>query len=115
MVIRISTVSLAFEGTGFTGTIPTRIGRLRHLQSLMLQRTSLSGTLPSELAQCTSLVNLNVLGLQLYGTIPTEYATLNKLGRCMGRFLLAIFLFRLFIFDTFSWMITKLTFFSFVL
>ena len=62
-----------------TGTVPSALGRLTHLQYLNLSGNQLSGPLPSSVVNLTRMREVNLSGNQLRGTIPSSLATV--LGR----------------------------------
>jgi len=57
----------------FTGTIPTTIGRLSALQSLILNRNQFPGTLPVQIGQLPSIVEIELVDNQFRGSIPDEF------------------------------------------
>ena len=62
-----------------TGTVPSALGRLTHLQYLNLSGNQLSGPLPSSVVNLTRMREVNLSGNQLRGTIPSSLASV--LGR----------------------------------
>ena len=62
-----------------SGTLPTHIGLLTDLTSLILYRNRFSGTLPTEIGLLTRLANLQLYTNQLSGTLPTEIGRLTQL------------------------------------
>jgi hypothetical protein len=64
---------------GICGTIPSEIGQLGDMVSLILGTQSINGTLPTELGQLSKLKTLWAQCVDLTGTIPTEFGTLTAL------------------------------------
>ncbi|CAB9518803.1 LRR receptor-like serine threonine-protein kinase [Seminavis robusta] len=69
--------SLLLERSSFTGTIPTELGLLTKLGSLWLGVNILSGTILSEFGLCEEVIWLNMEINDLTGTIPTELGLLT--------------------------------------
>jgi hypothetical protein len=70
----------------YTGTLPTQLGTLTALTSLILNSgfmrvvfVNLNGTLPSELGALTSLEGLELGMNSLTGSIPSEWAGMTSL------------------------------------
>ncbi|CAN6289929.1 unnamed protein product [Urochloa humidicola] len=74
---RVINLNLAYHR--LVGPIPSEIGRLNQLQTLLLQGNSLYGSLPPELGNCTKLQQLYLQGNYLSGNIPSEYGDLVEL------------------------------------
>ncbi len=70
---------LDLRGAGLNGRIPSDIGRLDRLVSLLLQRNRLGGSIPPELGNLASLEVLNLNHNDLTGAIPPELAKLENL------------------------------------
>ena len=71
--------TLMLEGnTGVTGTIPSEIGALTALSELQLGMTGMGGTLPEELFQLKELSELNLQKASFSGTIPESIRMLNS-------------------------------------
>ncbi|KAI3416857.1 uncharacterized protein J3R85_014964, partial [Psidium guajava] len=64
---------------GLVGPIPTSIGRLKHLQSLVLLENGLTGPLPLELGNLISLKRLVLSSNGFVGQIPPSLGGLNNL------------------------------------
>ncbi|CAB9516487.1 LRR receptor-like serine threonine-protein kinase [Seminavis robusta] len=75
----LNSVNLGYRKTGGFTSIPSEIGKLTNLASLILKDFQLNGPLPSELAMLT---NLNYLDLQrnsITGTLPQELSKMSQL------------------------------------
>lgn len=59
-----------------TGSIPSEIGKLSHLEWLYLEYNSLSGTLPESISQLQQLNSLVLSDNKLEGTLPESFAGL---------------------------------------
>ncbi|CAB9515221.1 Leucine Rich Repeat [Seminavis robusta] len=73
-------LGLSGRKTGEFTSIPSEIGKLTNLATLILKDFQLNGPLPSELAMLT---NLNYLDLQrnsITGTLPQELSKMSQLG-----------------------------------
>jgi hypothetical protein len=82
----------SFSGGGIAGTIPTELGMLVAVTSLILHDNPLvvSGTIPTEMGQATRLQLLRISNMGLFGTLPTEHGSMTKLEQArMSRNLLA--------------------------
>jgi Leucine-rich repeat (LRR) protein len=66
-------------GNGLVGTIPTEIGDLTSLVTLVLSDNKLSGSIPTQLQNLTSLATLNLDRNMLSGSIPPELGNLTNL------------------------------------
>ncbi|CAB9510761.1 leucine Rich Repeat [Seminavis robusta] len=63
-----------------TGTLPSEIGLLTHLQLILLSHTSIAGTIPSEIGLATQLTEFRAAYSNMEGTLPKElYAKLTDL------------------------------------
>ena len=71
--------SLVLEGNGLTGTIPSELGNLDRINALDLSYNQLYGTIPSQLGNLVNVEILAVAGNYLTGTVPTELAALEVL------------------------------------
>lgn len=72
--------SLEFRSNpGLTGPIPTSLGHLMKLRSLVLLENGLSGELPTNLGRLSNLKKLVVSGNWLNGRIPDSFGYLSEL------------------------------------
>ena len=55
-----------------TGSIPSEIGLLTNLVSLIVAYTGLTGSIPSELGKLSNIVTLALISNTLTGSIPSE-------------------------------------------
>jgi len=62
-----------------TGEIPTELGNLSNLESLLLSSNQLTGKIPRELGNLSNLESLSLRNNQLTGEIPSELGNLTKL------------------------------------
>jgi hypothetical protein len=62
-----------------SGSIPTNLGNLNNLQSLLLNNNQLNGTIPSEFGNLTSLGFLNLAQNLLIGDVPASFTNLVNL------------------------------------
>ena len=76
---RVTKLNLAV--LGLNGRIPSDIGHLDRLASLLLQRNRLEGPIPPELGALASLERLNLSYNALTGGIPPELAELKNLDQ----------------------------------
>ena len=88
--------SLTIDGCNIDGEIPTLIGELKALTSLVLENAVFNGvdperrTIPKEIARLTNLQSLSISEFFLKGTIPRELMNLTLLtslslrGRTLG-------------------------------
>jgi len=68
------------NGNALVGTIPSEIGKLKYLESLLLQSNNLSGTIPSELGLLTNLQQLELFdNTRIHSTIPKELGNIQSL------------------------------------
>jgi hypothetical protein len=85
--------NLKSSGGGIAGTIPTELGMLAAVTSLMLHDNPLvvSGTIPAEMGQVDAVAAAsNFQHMGLFGTLPTEHDSMTKLEQArMSRNLLA--------------------------
>jgi len=73
--------SLTFIHLGlneFAGTIPSRLGDLTSLRTLVLFFNQFSGTIPSDLSKLTRLEVLHLAGNSLQGTMPPDICALRS-------------------------------------
>ncbi len=71
--------SLLLSFNQLTGSIPTELGNLSNLQFLQLFSNQLTGSIPTELGNLSNLENLRLYSNQLTGSIPTELGNLSNL------------------------------------
>ncbi|OMO90192.1 Leucine-rich repeat, typical subtype [Corchorus capsularis] len=64
---------------GLSGKIPTSLGHLTKLQSLVLLENGLTGELPSSIGNLTNLSRLVLAGNRFNGQIPYSFGRLKKL------------------------------------
>ncbi|CAB9527123.1 STYKc [Seminavis robusta] len=70
------------QNLGVSGVLPTELGLLTKLTSLMLFATSLSGSLPTELGRLESLIELTIgSNKMITGPLPTEIGNLCHLTK----------------------------------
>ena len=70
---------LDLHGRSLTGSIPSGLGGLTHLQILRLYDNQLTGSLPSQLGSLTNLRILSMSDNRLTGSIPTQLGSLTNL------------------------------------
>ena len=75
-----NTTELDLSYIGVTGEIPTEIGNLINLSSLILKENQLSGEIPPEISSLMNLAQLDLGGNQLSGEIPPEIGSLTNLN-----------------------------------
>ncbi|MCK4344242.1 MAG: SBBP repeat-containing protein, partial [Bacteroidales bacterium] len=75
---RVTEISLS--NNNLTGTIPTEIGNLINLTSLILNVNELSGSIPSEIGNLINLSQLVLSSNQLSCSIPSEIGNLTNLA-----------------------------------
>lgn len=61
---------MRWNGMHLTGTIPTQLGAMTALSTLVLSYNDLSGSLPNSLATLTGLSKLQLAGNRFAGTFP---------------------------------------------
>ncbi|KAH9698780.1 protein kinase domain-containing protein [Citrus sinensis] len=71
--------SLTIPDLGLTGTIPSYLGNLSSLQTLVLSHNWFSGTIPKEIGNLTKLKELRLRYNKLQGEIPEELGNLAEL------------------------------------
>ncbi len=74
---RVVELNLFFNN--LNGSIPTELGNLSALTSLILSLNQLTGSIPSELGNLTALTSLDLNSNQLTGSIPSELGNLSAL------------------------------------
>ncbi|XP_035843480.1 probable LRR receptor-like serine/threonine-protein kinase RFK1 isoform X4 [Helianthus annuus] len=73
------------EASNFSGTVPSDLGRLINLHTLILSSNRLTGTLPASLAELSNLKDFRIIDNNLSGSIPNfieNWRQLNKLRTC---------------------------------
>jgi len=74
-------IALDLNGTGLTGTIPSRLTDFEKLQRIQIRQNNMHGEIPSSISVLKHLRQLD-LGLNFFnGSIPTELGTLSLLQR----------------------------------
>jgi Leucine-rich repeat (LRR) protein len=71
--------SLNLMHSGFSGTIPSHLFRLKRLKNLYLTANPLTGSIPSEIGLAYNLKELMLSRLLLFGTIPTTIGRLRAI------------------------------------
>ena len=66
-----------------TGTVPSALGRLLHLDTLRLEHNLLSGQVPSSLGLCTRLIQLTLQNNRFDGSIPSAVLALPSLSKLL--------------------------------
>jgi Leucine-rich repeat (LRR) protein len=75
-----SLTNLRMERNSISGTLPTELGLLTNLKSLIVtQNFRFTGRIPTELGNCKSLELLHVDSNNIKGAIPTELGKLSKI------------------------------------
>ena len=69
-----------FSNTDVMGTLPTELGLMKQLETLLLHSNELSGTVPTEIGLMTSLSALYIHGNNLSGILPNELCSLPSLS-----------------------------------
>ena len=72
--------SINLNNNQLSGTIPSTIGNLTNLGTLILSNNQLSGTIPSTIGSLSSLLSLYLNNNLLSGTIPSTMGNLANLG-----------------------------------
>jgi hypothetical protein len=67
------------DNGGLFGTLPSHIGLLTNLQSLLLSYNALTGRLPSEIGQLVNLQSFDVFDNVLTGRLPSQIGQLTNL------------------------------------
>ncbi len=70
---------LQLDGAGLSGTLPSSLGNLTHLQYLRLGHNQLSGALPSSLGNLTNLKSLSLSNSEFSGALPSSLGNLTNL------------------------------------
>jgi hypothetical protein len=67
--------------SGLSGTLPSQLGLLSHLQEIDLRGNLIRGSIPNEISRLTQLELLDLTDCQLEGTLPQHWSSdkLNKL------------------------------------
>ena len=74
-------IKLLLRGNNLSGYIPSQLGNLSALQSVLLHFNQLTGGIPAEMGNLTSLEELSLRDNQLSGSIPDELGRLSELRR----------------------------------
>ncbi|KAJ3225528.1 hypothetical protein HDU81_007812 [Chytriomyces hyalinus] len=77
-LVNLKTLDLSYNPFE-TATLPTQIGHLKKLESLILTKTELSGCLPRETGNLKKLLELHLSDNNLTGVIPIEMESLSNL------------------------------------
>ncbi|XP_028090215.1 probable leucine-rich repeat receptor-like serine/threonine-protein kinase At3g14840 isoform X7 [Camellia sinensis] len=72
-------VNISLLGNRITGSIPSQIGNITTLNSLILEFNELSGDLPQELGNLSSITRLDLSFNKLSGEIPSTFKNLSNL------------------------------------
>ena len=75
-----NTTELDLSYIGITGGIPSEIGNLINLSSLILKENQINGEIPPEISYLTDLTQLDLGGNQFTGEIPPEIGSLTNLN-----------------------------------
>lgn len=71
---------LRLTGNGLNGVLPPEIGKLTHLEQLILNdNAGLGGDIPPEIGELVNLKSLNIAGSAFVGRIPREFGSLVNL------------------------------------
>lgn len=76
-------ISLRMAANNLTGSIPSSIGNLSGLDTLVFISNKFSGSIPASLGQLSSLQYLFLFGDSLTGAIPVELGNLSNLTTCI--------------------------------
>ena len=63
-----------------SGTLPTELGGMRDVSFFSLPLSSVSGTIPSQIGQLQTLEHVYLFGNRLSGSLPTELGAMNLPG-----------------------------------
>lgn len=72
--------TLDLQGSGFSGPVPTSVGKMKRLRYLDLSGNELSSTIPSWIYECTELSYLDLGYNQFQGTISNAISNLTSLS-----------------------------------
>ncbi|CAB9531742.1 Leucine-rich repeat receptor-like protein kinase [Seminavis robusta] len=70
---------MGFSETSLSGTVPSEMGRLQSLESLVIGHSKIGGTVPSELGNLSSLIWLVFESTNFSGSFPSEVFLLSNL------------------------------------
>lgn len=70
---------LGLANLQLSGTLPSEIGNLTNLESLMLEGNNISGQIPTEMGKLSKLVSLDLSNNHLSGPIPQSLGQLQSL------------------------------------
>lgn len=73
---------LYFAGTNLEGTIPTTLGKLTKLRTLMFRSSLIHGSIPEEFSNLTNLHEILIINSNIGGTVPKWISDLAYLGEC---------------------------------
>ena len=79
----VTEINLSDKEEDLTGTVPSEIGNLIHLENLYLNNNQLSGSIPVGIGNLNNLKSLRLEKNQLSGHIPPELGNLHNL-ECLG-------------------------------
>jgi hypothetical protein len=71
---------LYFAGTNLEGTIPTTLGKLTKLRTLMFRSSTIHGSIPEEFSNLTNLREILIINCNIGGTVPKWISDLAYLG-----------------------------------
>ena len=83
-------VTLKLDHCGFSGTVPTQVGELHKLESLLLRGTTkgleavtnrFSGTIPTEIGRLASTMTVGLNDNRISGSIPPQIGGMGQLSR----------------------------------